>query len=67
MSDPLSGITNISPAYPVKPVQPSKEDRRSGRRRKPLVKDKPAKESNKTRDTAQQGEAAHPSTIDEYI
>lgn len=35
MSDPLAGITNIRPTYPVNPVQPPKDDSQSGQRRAP--------------------------------
>jgi hypothetical protein len=64
MTDPLSRISNIQPAYPVKPVQPAKEDRRSGRRRNPSPKDKPQNDSGEGPDTDEDGKR---STIDEYI
>jgi len=32
MSDPLSDIKMIRPAYPVKPTQPLNKDRKSGKR-----------------------------------
>ncbi len=34
MSDFVSGIKNIGPSYPVKPVQPAQKDREAGNRRK---------------------------------
>jgi len=34
MSDFISSINYIGPAYPVKPVQPSKKDRENSNRRK---------------------------------
>ena len=34
MSDNISGIKNIKPSYPVKPVTPSQRDRESGKRKK---------------------------------
>ena len=37
MADNISGIKNITPSYPVKPVQPSPRDRESGKRRKEPV------------------------------
>ena len=35
MSDLVSGIKNITPAYPLKPVQPAQKDREAGNRKKP--------------------------------
>lgn len=32
MSDIISGINNVTPTYPVKPVQPANRDRKSGKR-----------------------------------
>ncbi len=34
MSDWMSGIKQITPSYPVKPVQPSNKDREPGEERK---------------------------------
>lgn len=35
MADYISGIKHITPAYPVKPVQPAQKDRQTDRRKKP--------------------------------
>ena len=64
VSKPFSRIGNIRPAYPVKPVQPSKEDRRPGRRRKPLPQQEP---HNDTVDDANDDEEDNRPLIDEYI
>ncbi len=60
MSDNISGIKNINPAYPVKPTQPSERDSRSGKRRKDPPK----------RDLPNETDAGDPDdkpTIDEYV
>jgi len=64
MSDDISKITNIPPSYPVKPILPSEEDRRSGRRRNHSPKHKPGSDSVENSDL---GEEDKRSTIDEYI
>jgi len=64
MSDEISKITNIPPSYPVKPILPSKEDRRSGRRRNQSPKHKPGSDSVEDSDPAEEDKR---STIDEYI
>ena len=64
MSDLISKITNIPPAYPVKPVLPSKEDRRSGRRRNHSPKHPPKDDSVEDSDLDEKNKR---STIDEYI
>ena len=38
MTDFSSGIKNIPPAYPLKPVQPVRKEREPGRRKKPSDK-----------------------------
>lgn len=80
MSDPLSGITNIRPAYPVRPLQPSQDDRQSGQRRKPLPENRPEDQAeNKPGDIEEKNsqnnsvvnndgtEEDRQSIIDEYI
>lgn len=80
MSDPLSGITNIRPAYPVRPLQPSQDDRQSGQRRKPSPENRPEDQAdNKPGDVAEKKsqnnsvvnndgtEEDRQSIIDEYI
>ena len=57
MADIGSGMKKIGPSYPVKPVQPSQKDRKSGQRQK-----KPAK-TERTPDEVED----KTSTIDEYI
>lgn len=34
MTDFFSGIKNIGPTYPIKPVRPAQKDRETGKRRK---------------------------------
>lgn len=34
MTDSISGVPRIQPAYPVKPVQPATKDREAGGRKK---------------------------------
>ena len=57
MSDPISGIKNVNPTYPVKPVQPAERDRESGKRKK----DAPRPESTDNESTEDKP------VIDEYI
>ncbi len=59
MSDFISGIKNINPRFPLKPVHPSREDRKSGKRQK----DSPPPES----ETDDENDDDDNSTIDEYI
>ena len=35
MSETFSGIKQISPSYPVKPVRPAQKDRQTGKRERP--------------------------------
>jgi len=57
MADIGSGVKKIGPSYPVKPVQPSQRDRKSGQRKK-----KPASDKRRSGD-----DGDRKSTIDEYI
>ena len=57
MSDPLSGIRNVTPTYPVKPVQPINKDRKSGQRHS----DRPTPDKSKSDDDE------NPPQIDEYV
>ena len=57
MADIGSGMKKIGPGYPLKPVQPSRKDRKSGQRQK-----KPADKKRKP-----DSEGDKNSTIDEYI
>ena len=65
MSDRFSGIGNIPPAYPIKPVEPSGKDRPSGERKRkpPKRQEKPSDDSSSNEKP--QGESTH--KIDEYI
>lgn len=69
MSDRFSGIGNIPPAYPIKPVEPSGKDRPSGERKRkpPKRQEKPSDESSNDSSSNEkpQGETTH--KIDEYI
>lgn len=66
MADRFSGIGNIRPAYPVKPVEPSGKDRPSGeRKRKPgQPRKKPAEETGNNEPS---GNDSTTHQIDEYI
>ena len=64
MSDIITRIVNIPPTYPLKPAQPSKKDREADRKRKPVPKNKPRKESTESIDVNDDDKQ---STIDEYI
>ncbi len=74
MADRFSGIGNIPPAYPVKPVEPSGKDRPSGeRKRKPPQRRKPSPDeddsSDNTYDKSRDRTSGESTTrkIDEYI
>jgi len=60
MADYISGIKHITPAYPVKPVQPTQKDRETDRRDKPKYK----APENKDRD---EDDGDHKPTIDEHV
>ena len=60
MSDGISGVKNINPGYPVKPVTPSQRDRESGKRKK----DPPKPDINT--DTDADDDTDKP-VIDEYV
>ena len=64
MTDSISRTPNIPPRYPVKPVQPSSEDRRQYRKRK----HSPKKQDDNEPDVknVSDGDSEQP-TIDEYI
>lgn len=57
MADIGSGMKKIGPGYPLKPVQPSRKDRKSGQRQK-----KPTDKKRKP-----DADDDNRSTIDEYI
>ncbi len=66
MSDRFSGIGNIPPAYPIKPVEPSGKDRPSGeRKRKPPKRQEEKPTNDKSSNDKPQGDSNH--KIDEYI
>lgn len=60
MADYISGIKHITPAYPVKPVQPAQKDRETDRRKKPKY-ERPG--NNDTEDD----DNDHKPTIDEHV
>lgn len=64
MSDPISGVKNVPPTYPVKPVQPGSKDRKSGERKK--ERSRPDAESERGGDK-DSGESGDRPTIDEYV
>lgn len=57
MSDPISGINNMTPTYPVKPAQPSNKDREPGKRKK----ERPAQDKESSDDDDNEP------LIDEYV
>ena len=60
MGDYISGIRHITPAYPVKPVQPAQKDRETDRRKKP-------KYEQPGNDDADDDNGEHKPTIDEHV
>jgi hypothetical protein len=60
VADFVSGVKNIGPAFPVKPVQPSSRDRKSGTRQKKPSEQEQEPDGETTTDEQK-------STIDEYI
>ena len=64
MSDKFTGIGNIRPTYPIKPVEPSGKDRPSGERRRKRPERPPEQEGNDDEATVP---ARKKGTIDEYI
>lgn len=62
MSDLVSGIKQIGPAYPVRPAQPSQKDREPGQRNN--KRQRPGKESDSDAAVA---DDESPRTIDEHI
>ena len=57
MSDLISGIPKVGPAYPIKPVQPAQKDREPGKRHK--------KERNKPKTDERNDDDKR--TIDEHV
>ena len=74
MADLISGIKGVPPSYPIKPVQPGPQDRKSGQRKKEQPR-KDRQVENPQGDP--QGPDDHPGdhptdddrppTIDEYV
>lgn len=63
MADYISGIKHITPAYPVKPVQPIHKDRETDRRQTP--RDDRREKGDKEQQNDEDGE--HKPTIDEHV
>jgi hypothetical protein len=63
MADYLSGIRQITPTYPVKPVQPANKDRETDRRKKPRDERRDQDETERHDDD---GNERKP-TIDEHV
>lgn len=63
MADYISGIKHITPAYPVKPVQPTHKDRETDRRQTP--QDERRDKGEKEPQNDEGGE--HKPTIDEHV
>lgn len=57
MSEYISGIPKVGPAYPIKPAQPAQKDREPGKRHK--------KERNKPKTDERHGDDKR--TIDEHV
>ena len=62
MSDFITGIKNVPPTFPVKPVQPGSKDRKSGERQK--ERPKPETGSEPESDDDRPGDSP---TVDEYV
>jgi len=60
VADFISGVKNTNPTFPVKPVQPTRRDRKSGTRNK-----QPSKQEQETDGDTTDDEQKP--TIDEYI
>ncbi len=58
MTDIISGVRHIGPAYPVKPVQPAQKDREPGERHKQDPQKKPKSDERPDDDKP---------TIDEHV
>lgn len=75
MADLVSGIKGVPPSYPIKPVQPGPQDRKSGQRkkdqpRKDPTSDHPQDDQNNRpgKDDNRQGnDDGQPPSIDEYV
>ena len=65
MTDRFTGIGNVSPTYPIKPVEPAGKDRPSGERQKKPPK--PAAESDTRDDEQPMPPVRKKGSIDEYI
>lgn len=63
MADYISGIKYITPAYPVKPVQPIQKDRETDRRQTP--KDESRDKGEKERHNDEDGD--NKPIIDEHV
>ena len=64
MSDQISGIKNVPPTYPVKPVRAGVKDRKSGQRKKPIPQPEDELSDDDKDDHGRPD--GHPS-IDEYV
>jgi len=64
MAGQITGIKNVPPTYPVKPVQPGAKDRKSGQRKKPLPQREDELNDDDKDDNGRSDD--HPS-IDEYV
>lgn len=64
MADRFSGIGNIRPSYPIKPVEPAGKDRPSGERRKKPLKRPAGDDKEDEPGTPKQRKQGN---IDEYI
>ena len=74
MADLISGIKGVPPSYPIKPVQPGPQDRKSGQRKKEQPrKDRQVENPQGGREDAEDhpgdrpADDDRPPTIDEYV
>jgi hypothetical protein len=65
MTDRFSGIGNVRPTYPIKPVEPAGKDRPSGERRK-KPPENPA-DADRNDDESREPVVRKKGNIDEYI
>lgn len=67
MSDFISGIKSVPPAYPVKPVQPSSKDRGAEKREKDKSKSDSETDGRKEDGQRDDGDRGDNPAIDEYV
>ena len=70
MADFISGIKNVPPTYPIRPVQPGSKDRKSDKRKKDQPRpDEPHDQRDDDDRSGDHGvdDSDRPPAIDEYV